>query len=114
MGTLRNELRNSLKDTYRPPPGHYIATAAALGRNKNKPHQERINTEVLLDPGTREEIIEDMQDAIDRHEGWQGDKAKKVWEQFKLNAFATLKRLTKKKKSESEDQHTTTTSPDYR
>ena len=41
-----------------------------------------------------------MEDAISRHGGWKGDKAKKVWEQFKINAFASLKRLTKQKKNE--------------
>ena len=76
-----------------------IATAAALGRSKNKPHQSRINTEVLFDPGTRQDILTDMEDAISKHEGWEGYKAKKVWEQFKLNAYATLKRLTKQKAS---------------
>ena len=77
-----------------------IATAAALGRSKNKTHQARINTEVLLDPGTREEIIEDMEDAISKYGGWKEHKAKKVWEQFKINAYATLKRRTKQKKNE--------------
>ena len=44
--------------------------------------------------------MEDMEDAISKHEGWEGEKAKKVWEQFKLNAFTTLNRLTKQKKNE--------------
>ena len=41
-----------------------------------------------------------MEDAINKHEGWRGQKAKKVWEQFKINAFTTLKRRSKQKKNE--------------
>ena len=44
--------------------------------------------------------MEDMEDAINKHGGWEGEKAKNVWEQFKINAFNTLNRLTKQKKNE--------------
>ena len=41
-----------------------------------------------------------MEEAINKYGGWKGHKAKKVWEQFKINAYATLKRRTKQKKNE--------------
>ena len=77
-----------------------VATAAALGRTKSKAPQAKINTEILLDPGTREEVQEVMDEVIRRHKGWKRNKATQVWEDFKKSAFTVLQRITRQKRNE--------------
>ena len=82
---------------------HYpvIATAAALGRAKHKTLKPKINTEILLDPGTREEVKETISEVVHKHRGFRGPKAPRIWEEIKRNLYTTLKRLTKRKSKEA-------------
>ena len=59
--------------------------------------KRRINTEILYDPEIRIEIHRILQTIQERFGGWQGQRARGVWEEFKNKTFQLLMGMTKRK-----------------